>query len=187
MRHRGEVGEDPKWRRNREPCSDRIVERGERDVAAERPAREDQRDRRRGSRELGGECGDGRLRVELLAVPVAVRALTAFHAPEVEAQTRDTNMGERLEERADHDRAHRAAVLGMRVTQHHRRTRRGIRGRELGFEREAVARGDDPRLDHRSVTPTTRADRAGTPARRLRRARRRSGRTDPSVRRPAPS
>ena len=75
-------------------------------------------------RELGGgellvERVDGRLGIQPLEVAFVVGTLAALDAAEVEPQARHPDGRERVEQRADDDRAHRAAELGMRVAQHH--------------------------------------------------------------------
>ena len=96
-----------------------IVDGRERHVGAERPAREHERQRRR--RPRPAEVAIAARGVELLAAALVVGAAAALDAAEVEPQARDAGTRERVEQRADHDAAHRAAVLRVRVAQHRRR------------------------------------------------------------------
>ena len=97
----------------------------------------------RSSGTSSGRSADERLDrgedIEPFAVAVLVVAAAALDPAEVEAQAVDAVVGQVGEECGDHDRAHRPAVTGVRVAEHHGRP--GLAGRTgpLGFEGDPVA------------------------------------------------
>ena len=94
------------------------------------------------SAERRGGGVDRGLHVEQLAAAFVVGAGAALDAAEVEAQAGEPGGGQGVEQRADHDRAHGAAVLRMGVAQHDRRPARAVRGGALGFQADAVGGGE---------------------------------------------
>ena len=118
-----EVGREAQRRRDREPARQALVVGRERHVGAERPAREQERFV---AHERVRARVERRLHVEELAATVVVRARAPLDAPEVEPQRGDAGRREGVEQRADHDRAHGAAVLRVGMAQH-RQPRAGAR------------------------------------------------------------
>ena len=73
---------------------------------------------------------------------------TPLDAAEVEPHAAHARTRERVEESADHDRTHRAAVLGMRMAQHCTGAQITRRIHRLGFQRLTVGSVQLERFDH---------------------------------------
>ena len=146
VRDRREVGAEAQRRRDREPCRDAHRRRSRapcrrRTTSPARTAASSAPEAARSAEER-----DRGERVEVLVAPV-VRAspLAALDAAEVEAQARDAGRGSASKSAPITIDAHGAAVLRVRVAQHHRRASVGpSAASRLRFEHEAVAGRDRP-------------------------------------------
>lgn len=83
-----------------------------------------------------------------LGAAIVVDAGTPRDAAEVEPHAAHARTRERVEESADHDRTHRAAVLGMRMAQHCTGAHLTRRIHRLGLEHLTVGSVQLERIDH---------------------------------------